>query len=101
MNPDISHQRVVYVLLHNWYPVHIELLNCVRLLMQGVQFLLAPGKAYKAKDLCGHAFWALLEKGERRLVGSCISHLVRTDELQLTKLNDEGTYPNRYELQLQ
>jgi hypothetical protein len=60
-----------------------------------------PGKRYKAKDLCGHAYWALLKSNERLLVGSCISHLVRAGELALIKVSEDGTYPNQYVLRVQ
>ena len=36
-----------------------------------------------ARQLCGEPFWSLLDNEEKRLIGSCISHLVRVGDLPL------------------
>ena len=82
---DKSEIVLTYVLLHERYPVLIELIECVRLQLAGTCWLLLHGKRHTAKDLMGAAFWGLLTPYECRQVGSVIAHLVATDELPLVK----------------
>jgi hypothetical protein len=94
----VSSHLLVYVFLHGRYAVLIELLNCVRHQLDGVAQHLAGGETYKARQLCGDAFWGLLTRDEKRLVGSCISHLAGARELPLVKVNEFRSYPNKYQL---
>ena len=90
MKPDLAAEdrhsvTLTYVLLHDKYPVLIELVECVRLQLAGTCWLLLHGKRHTAKDLMGPPFWGLLTRYECRQVGSVIAHLVATGELPLSK----------------
>ncbi len=86
-------EPITYVTLHGKYWTIAEILQCVRFQLSEGWNLFEPGQAYLARELCGHAFWSLLDHAEKLIVGSCISHLMKSGELPLIKISSR---PNRF-----
>ncbi len=100
MRPDLNATSPdqVFVQLHKWYWVHIEIYDSVRHQLGDVCDYLDPGETYMARELCGYGFWKLLSKGEAKLAGSCLSQMALDHALPLVKVSADGVYPNRYQL---
>jgi hypothetical protein len=86
-----------YVFLHRRYAVLVELVNAIRAQLDDDRLSrLDEGCAYTSRQLCGNAFWSLLALRERKLVGSCISHMANVGDLPLIRVNAFRKYPNRF-----
>lgn len=91
--------KIVYVILHGRYPVPEDLLDCARAQLDRPWWSLKAGQQYTARQLCGPRFWGDLAAEERRLIGSCISHLVKQRELPLFLCDKAAPgRPNTYSL---
>ncbi len=88
-----SNAIVRYYLLHNRYWVDSQIVQSVAAQLAGSWSNFEPSVIYLARDLCGQPYWALLEKDERLIVGSCISHLMNAGDLPIRKVSSK---PNRY-----
>jgi len=89
---------VHYVFLHDRYIVIREFLECITCQIGDPREFVVEDHEYTARFLCGRPFWSLLTPYEKRLAGSCISHLARSGLLPLVQVNKPGHYPNRYVL---
>lgn len=88
----------IYVLLHGRYPVMRELFKATKYQLDDALTWLDQGKVYLAAEVLGSCFWTQVDPQDRRLAGSCLSHLVRYEGFPLDQVNKRGTYPNRYRL---
>lgn len=86
-----------YVLLHDGYPVPKDILDSAQEAVEEVIPAMFPGYGYTAKLMCGYR-WDQWSDGERRLVGRCLSSLVKTGKLPLAALGCPHQYPRRYEV---
>lgn len=91
----------VQVLVHGKYFVSALFLQVVSLQMSvDLSLWLDEERAYTARRMCGEPFWSLLTRGEQRLAGSCISHLVNQGDLPLLRISRAKVYPIRYRLKV-
>jgi len=93
--PDNTLQRIQ---LHEGYSVSPEFFHEIRLHVGGRLPGLQPGCPYKAEELAGKEFWALLCPGDQRLAGRCIAHMVTHQMLPLTFFKGKHEYPKLYRL---
>lgn len=84
---------VRFYLLHNRYWVDSQIVESVAAQLSGGWAHFEPNVIYLARDLCGQPYWALLEKDERLIAGSCVSHLMNAGDLPIRKV---ASKPNRY-----
>jgi len=80
------------------YTVSAVFFNAVRCQIEEVIPALERGKAYRTEDLCGDAFWKILNDGERRMAGRCVAHMVARGMLPLSFVKTKHEYPKRYKL---
>ena len=88
-----SLKTVRYYLLHNRYWVDSQIVKSVLFQLEGGWEQFEPNVIYLARELCGKPYWALLEKNERLIAGSCLSHLMNAGDLPVRKV---ASKPNRY-----
>lgn len=57
---------------------------------------LAAGSTRSLRQICDPTFWALLNNGERRVAGRCVSHMVVKGEVDLATVQQRHEYPKKY-----
>lgn len=90
--------KLIYLLLHDKYPVLLELVEAVLHQLADVHFWFGSDRTYTVRQLCGPGFWDQLSKHERLLVGSCVSHFVQRGNLPMVRTSVRRSYPNKYRL---
>lgn len=87
-----------YLLIHGRYFVLVELMDVARYQMADIHLWFDDSKSFTARQLCGECFWSGLSREEKRLVGSCISHLVNHGQLPLVRTNPHCNGSNKYRI---
>lgn len=85
-------------LLAGGYPVKAAFITSLRHQVEAALPTLIPHLTYTLEKLCGKAYWASLDAGERRLAGRCMAHLVATNEFPLLFAPSNHEYPKHYQL---
>lgn len=80
------------------YPVSAAFLESIRRQVEAAIPTLNPHLAYTLEKICGKAFWARLDNGERKLAGRCMAHLVIKNEFPLAFVPGKHEYPKYYQL---
>lgn len=85
-------------LLAGVYPVSAEVIESIRQQVEAALPTLNSHLTYTLEKLCGKAFWAQLDSGERKLAGRCMAHLVVKNQLPLLFVPRKHEYPKHYQL---
>lgn len=67
MKKHFSEVKLVYLLLHEKYPVLIDLAEASLHQLADIHFWFGSDQTYTARQLCGPGFWDQLSKRERLL----------------------------------
>jgi len=93
-----SHLAGKVELLDGIYPVSAVFLESIRQQVKAALPTLNPRLAYTLEKLCGKAFWAKLDNGERKLAGRCMAHMVVKNQLPFVFAPSKHEYPKYYQL---
>ena len=85
-------------LLAGGYQVKAAFIASLRHQIEAALPTLNPNLTYKLEKLCGPAYWATLDAGERKLAGRCMAHLVVKNEFPLLFAPSNHEYPKHYQL---
>lgn len=86
------------VLLYDGYSVPKILFDQVQQQVEGVIPMLERDERYTLEMLCEPNYWTMLDDGERRKAGRCMSHMVYMEILPLEVAESKHEYPKRYRL---
>ena len=89
----------VMIFIGDGYTVACEFYDSVKHQVEEVLEAIQRDVLYTAEALCGAEFWSLLSKGERRLAGRCLAHMIIVRRLfPLVHCPGRHEYPYRYKL---
>ena len=92
----------VYLILydgHRMYTVSAAFYNDVMNTVSEVIHIFLPVDRYTLRKIYGEALWLEMTRGERRMAGKCMAHMVANDRLpQLRFVEHEHEYPKKYRL---
>jgi hypothetical protein len=98
INDAANSRHDLQAILHNGRAVPNYLLESVRAQVERNLCNLIEFDRYELKHICGKEYWNPLSKGERRLAGQCMAHLVAADLVPLMDAPQRHEYPKRYQL---
>jgi len=100
--PENHKGTTVYLILydgHRMYTVSAAFYNDVMNTVSEVIHIFLPGDRYTLRKIYGEALWLEMARGERRMAGKCMAHMVANDRLpQLRFVEHEHEYPKKYRL---
>lgn len=94
---DTSGPNSLY-LLHGHRVIHMDLVASVAAHVADAYVGLRPGRSYTARQIMNQPYWPQLSLAEKKLVGSILADFVKHRWIQLVKVSNPGSYPNKYQL---
>ena len=100
--PENHKGTALYLILfdrHRTYTVSAAFYNDVLNTVSEVIHLFLPGDKYTLRIIYGEVLWLHMTRGERRMAGKCMAHMVANNRLpQLRFIEHEHEYPKKYQL---
>ena len=101
--PSENHKgTALYLILydgHRWYTVSAAFYNDVLNTVSEVIHIFVHGDKYTLRIMYGEVLWLQMTRGERRMAGKCMAHMVANDRLpQLRFVEHRHEYPKKYQL---
>ena len=102
-SPSEDHKdTTIYLMLydeHRVYTVSAEFYNDVLNTVSEVIHIFLPGDIYTLRKIYGEALWLQMTRGDRRMAGKCMAHMVANKKLpQLRFVDGTHEYPKKYQL---
>ena len=92
----------VYLILydeHRTYTVSAAFYNEVLNTVSEVIHIFLPGDIYTLRIMYGEVLWLEMTRGDRRMAGKCMAHMVANNRLpQLRFVEHKHEYPKKYQL---
>lgn len=83
-------------LLWDGYSVPEQFYQHVKSAVADVVQVLVPEAKYKTEHLMGKDSWDAMSRGDRRIAGRCLSHMVACREVPLLEAPQRHEYPKWY-----
>ena len=84
---------------HRTYTVSAAFYNDVLNTVSEVIHILLPGDIYTLRIMYGEVLWLEMTRGDRRMAGKCMAHMVANNRLpQLRFVEHKHEYPKKYQL---
>ena len=100
--PENHKGTILYLILydgHRPYTVSATFYNDVLNTVSEVIHIFLPGDKYTLRIMYGEVLWLEMTRGERRMAGKCMAHMVANNRLpQLRFVEHEHEYPKKYQL---
>ena len=102
--PEVQKGSTVLLVLYDYdrdraYTVPAAFYNGVLNTVSEVIHIFLPGDKYTLRIMYGEVLWLEMTRGERRMAGKCMAHMVANNRLpQLRFVEHEHEYPKKYQL---
>lgn len=95
---EMTDTLAIYVFLYDGTTVDQKFYDLIRAAVGEAIDYLIPNADFTAKKLCGHELWDLLNDGEQRRAGVCLSHMVEIGVLPLERAPSRRQSSLKYRL---